>query len=115
MNPGDEMRHKNKLVLAVAGLAILLFAAGALLIVNLRGIAAEALQTSLFDFSKQAVQTVRTETQGNLNVLSALSDLDAFSDSKNSPDKDSILNRGSISEYIPFHCVFRPLRQGCFK
>lgn len=87
------MRKKNKLSLAVAGLTVLLFAAGTLLIIDLRSIATEALRTSLLDFSKQAVQAVRTETQGNLNVLNALSDLDAFSDSQNSPDKDRILNR----------------------
>ena len=96
------MRKKDKLFLAVAGLALLLFAAGTVLIINLRSIAVQALQTSLLDFSKQAVQAVRTETQGNLNVLTALSDLDAFSDSQSSPDKDRILNREATQNTFRF-------------
>ena len=96
------MRKKNKLFLAIAGLTTLLFAAGALLVVDLHSIAVEALQTSLLDFSKQAEQAVSTETQGNLNVLNALSDLDAFSDSRNSPDKDRILNREASQNTFRF-------------
>ncbi|HEX3026740.1 MAG TPA: EAL domain-containing protein [Clostridia bacterium] len=87
------MQHKNKLVLAAGVVTALLFAAGALLLINLHSIAVKAVQTSLSDFSEQAVQAVRTEIQGNLNVLKALSGLDAFSDPDDFSNRKRILNQ----------------------
>lgn len=87
------MQHKNKLILAATAVTTLLFAAGALLVINLHSIAVKEVQTSLFDFSKQAVQAVRTEIQGNLNVLKMLSGLDAFSNPQDVSDQERILNQ----------------------
>lgn len=72
--------QKNKIIVSMAFLILLIFAVGVFFINSLHSIMVQGKQDSLKRISEQGSAAIHAEIQGNLDALSALADQPAFSE-----------------------------------